>query len=66
MTPEKAARANSMYRAIQLAHVRGVMGTHHSPSLELTLASYQAAFDTYIARPGGSLDPERPDRKVRG
>jgi len=61
---EKAARANSMYRDIQLAHIRGVMGTHHSPSLEQMLESYQQAFETYIARPGRSLAPERPDRNM--
>ena len=64
MDPEKAARANMMYRKIQMAHTKSVIDLHHTPSLEQMQESYQNAFDNHMARPGRSLDPDRPDRDV--
>ena len=64
MDAEKAARANSMHRRVQFAHIRSIVEMHHSSSSEQMLESYRAAFDSHMARPGRSLDPERPDRQV--
>ncbi len=64
MDPEKAARANTMYRVVQLAHIKRVIELHHAHSLAQMQGSYQNAFDNHMARPGRSLDPDRPDRNV--
>jgi len=64
LDPEKAARANLMYRSIQLAHIRGIIGLHHAPTSEQMLESYRGAFDSHMARPGRSLVPGGPDRHV--
>ena len=64
MTPEKAARANSMHQKVQSAHIRSIVELHHAPTLEQMLESYQQAFESYMERPGRSVNPELPDRQV--
>lgn len=64
MDPEKAARANKMYRRLQAAHIKAVIGLHHALTLEQMQQSCRGVVEDHMARRGRSLAPERPDRNM--
>lgn len=62
MDPDKKARANNLFRTVQMAHVRGLIKLHHMPSLELTLENYLGSFKAHAASPKAARMPERVRR----
>ena len=62
MDPNKKARADSLFRHVQMAHVKGIVELHHAPTVEQTLENYQCTFKSFTASPQATRTPERVRR----
>ncbi|MGI4791391.1 MAG: hypothetical protein ACRYFS_21395 [Janthinobacterium lividum] len=62
MDPDKKARADSLFRNVQMAHVKGIVELHHASTREQTLENYQSTFKSFTTSPQATRTPERVQR----
>lgn len=65
MDPYRKPFVDRLFRNVQMAHIKGVIGMRHASTLEHMLENYQQAFQNYEASPRAASRQECTRRFIR-